>query len=151
VCSTRSTRRCVHALVDRDDVSCCHRELLDACCQGGPLNSSKHLRCVRDALGFTRCTVVVARSGGLCPGGTRMTRELAASHCPHPPHPVLCLPFLWLPPQAMVLHSTLEERRKSAGLKDCTFSPAINPDKCASLCFLVLPLCSRSPASLLLP
>jgi hypothetical protein len=38
----------------------------------------------------------------------------------------------------MVLHSTLEERRKSAGLKDCTFSPAINPDKCASLCFRVL-------------
>jgi len=30
--------------------------------------------------------------------------------------------------KAMVLHSTLEERRKSAGLKDCTFSPAINPD-----------------------
>ena len=29
----------------------------------------------------------------------------------------------------MVLHSTLEERRKSAGLKDCTFSPAINPDR----------------------
>ena len=88
-----------------------------------------------------------------------MTRELAASHRPPPtplcsacpPFPVLCLPYLWLPPQAMVLHSTLEERRKSAGLKDCTFSPAINPDKCASLCFLVLPLCSRSPASLLLP
>ena len=32
-----------------------------------------------------------------------------------------------------MLHATMEERRKSAGLKDCTFSPAINPDRCPQL------------------
>jgi hypothetical protein len=43
--------------------------------------------------------------------------------------------------QAVSQHQRLEERRKTAGLQECTFAPAINPDRCVVVLFSWCSVC----------